>query len=483
MRKGTETVAVIAAILVLLGIAYIAGLYTTAGSSLFVKLTDPLFAPAATQHINLTYSSVRVRIKNASGSAVIGENVDGSVDLVSLENYSRTIARIGLPMNSSIESLEVNLTSADITINGTTYPLIIPGNVLAVQANGKQAGGSATLLLSISPVILTIYAPNAILFEMVPSLKSVFILGEGAIGGIGGTERINRSTEGRIIGKRQFGITGASLSTVDNISTIAVDVAGSNSSVVLEDLLVSGNEEASYAGMRQQYNITLPNASRIERALSNAGNSTKSLLGSALSELNLSRLSGLLSAIGTVSGKAEGNANSIANLTLPLISEISSKLNKSQANGFLHGVIANLTNSSFADSLKGMNQSGLEAELGTIMRSANLSKAGLNNVLGLVLKANLEANSYERVGLEQSRLGYLAFLIERNGSLSLASAQIEAGPGQGYLLGPGQSAVLRFSGRILLGNGFGVNLIKGDVYSIRIIGSGGSLASLNLTAG
>lgn len=500
MGKGIKTLGVIVLIAIILCLAYASVLLTSGKTSaIFVKLTDPPYAPRGTQDLNITYSSLQVQISNSSGSAWITGYAVGSADLLSLENMSKTIAKVDVPSGSRVETVRLNLTSAEITINGTTYPLALPSSQPSASVSSTgPSNSSASLLVGLSPTIVTIFTLNSTLFVMVPSLKGVMVPNGNASVGVNGVERINSSTISMLAGSApSISITAASLTASGNRSSISVTVRdNSNSAVALNHLLISGNESvylntATLPVQAQPSFFNLTSGSLLNETAYIVGNvlnqlgsnSTKALTGQAISSINVSKISSLgISGSGKIT---TGELGSILNLSLPVVSRISSNLNATQSTNFIRNVIGNLTNSSYASSLQGKNLSQLQTILKSRIQSGNLSSANLTNILNLIINTNLaeQANFPKTVRLEQSEFHYLSFVINGNSTLSLPSSPSSLS-GSGYLLGQGQSTTLDFNGQILLTGGrVGVNIINGDVYNIRVTGENGSSASINVTAG
>ncbi len=507
MGKGRKSAAALLFVALVILAAYIMLRLPSNGSSaIFVRLTDPSLYPKGTQSLNVTYSSLQLEISNSSGSRWVRGYGEGNADLVLLANSSLTIDRIVIPSGSSVKMLRLNLSSASIEINGTAYPLLMQGSEFSSAVSGSPlSNSSASLFIALSPSIVTIFTLNSTLIEMVPSFSGAILQqrtqGAGALGQIA---KMNASTtEALSAGIPRISISNASVSALGNQSRILVTVSDySSSPVMLRRLTLLGNQAVylNAGGIAQNqepsaYNIssgTLLNESMylISNAIGQLGNNaTSGEAAQALSKLNLSQLSGLGGGLGSLGGASAGRgaAQRILNLSLPLIERYSSGLNSSQSSSLFRNMIGNMTNSSYARTLAGMNLSSLRANLEERISSGNFSQVNLTGILNLLASASRESQAQfpSIVVRKQDEFGYLSFMVENNGTLALASSPGELTAGKyGYSINPGESARLTFEGRILLTGGrVGVNIINGEEYSMLVAGDGGASASVNVTAG
>ncbi len=506
MGKGKGTAAALLFVALVIVIAYAALRFYPNGSSLVVvRLTDPSLYPRGTGSINVTYSSLQLEISNGTGSEWVRGLGQGSADLALLANSSLVIDRVVIPSGSRVKRLRLNLSSASIGINGTLYPLLMRGGEFSAAVNGAPiSNSSASLFIAVSPSIITLFTLNSTLIEMLPSLTGVVLQRAQAGAALGGVVEMNASTREAVSGGiPKIEISNASVAAYGNRSRILVTVKDYSAlPVVLRQLSLLGNQTAylDAGGIAQNqepsiYNIssgTLLNESAylISNVVGQLGsNATSGAAAQALSKLNLSQLSGLGGGLGSLGSGSQARiaAGRILNLSLPLVERYSAGLNSSQSSSLFRNMIGNMTNSSYAGTLAGMNLSSLRANLEGRISSGNFSNINLTGILDLLVNANRESQAgFPRLVVErQEGFGYLSFMIESNGTLALPSSPGELGAGgYGYAIRPGESATLTFDGRMLLSGGrVGVNIINGGRYSMLVAGENGTSAQLNVTAG
>jgi DNA-binding transcriptional ArsR family regulator len=173
------------ALLATIVIAYIAISYSGAYSkipqskmaNIPLMLTDPPNVPNGTSSLYIRYSSLSVQTSENNSIQWINSNTSGNINLMSLINTSKIIGNIKLEKNSTVNILRFNITSANITINNVTYPVILPNNQLIAHltSENKIINSSSGILIDLSPSIITIYKNNSSIFEMIPSMKAITI--------------------------------------------------------------------------------------------------------------------------------------------------------------------------------------------------------------------------------------------------------------------------------------------------------------------
>ena len=499
MGKGAKTAGIIIFIVMIVGLAYFSsGMLSGKTSAVFIKLTDPPSAPRGTQSINITYSSVMLHVVNSSASSWVPVSASGSADLMGLANSILTLARADVPSSSGIDGLELNITSAHITINGTSYPLTVPDSLLNTSVSGSRDNATSSIIISMSPTVVTIYTANSTLFVMVPSLRGVIVPGGGSAK-VDSSESINATVAAALHDSAaNISITDAAIAESANQTRISVTVKdNSGFPVVIRHVLVSGNSSVRVdtAGMPAKaqpspFNITtssLLNESTyvIGNVVSQLTSKTvQNLTAHAITQINASQLAHLASELSTGSASQQ-QVGSLLNLSLPVIGRLSTNLNSSQYSSLLRGMIANLTNSSYANSLHGYNVSALEAILQEKIQSGNLSGANLTGIITLIANANGQAQAgfAKRVVEEQKAFNYLNFNVNPGATMSMPSSAAGGGIGEGYTLPAGSSVTLSYDGSMTVAGGIvGISLINGAVYNIIVTGSDGAYASLNATA-
>ncbi len=152
--------------------------YYTSISSIYVpiSITDPPQVPTGTQSLYINYSSLKVHLVSQNSSSWISINSSGTLNLLSLINESEVIGSVKIPSGSRISKVRFNITSANITVDNVTYPVILSDSVIvaAVQEN-KSLNSSSGVLLDFSPAVLEQQMQNATTFVLLPSISAAVI--------------------------------------------------------------------------------------------------------------------------------------------------------------------------------------------------------------------------------------------------------------------------------------------------------------------
>jgi hypothetical protein len=144
--------------------------------TLSIRLTDPPTVPEGTMSLNLTYSSLQLLVGAKNGSVYIVKSLDvntsGTVNLLSIQNVSQTVAIAKVQNGSLIYSIDFVIESVSIDINGTVYPVqpVLNGDTLKVvfypPANIE---GDSVALVQISPVVVK----TATGYQMIPTTVAI----------------------------------------------------------------------------------------------------------------------------------------------------------------------------------------------------------------------------------------------------------------------------------------------------------------------
>ena len=473
---------------------------TGKSSTLFVELTDPAYLPKGTSSLFINYDSVQAHITNASGSAWIESQENGLVNLLSLSNISRVVAKLEVASNSTVDMVRFNITSANITVNGTSYPLILTSRKLTTNVSQGSVHNYASLLVSLSPTVIVLYTDNESLFVMVPSLRGILLPAKSGLY-VGSDIGINSSsTESLSASSPNISIDGASMVSQGNQTSISLKVSDkSKLPITIRNVILLGNESLYVTIGKLQTNVP-PIYSINNITSSSLLNGTFSILGNVLSQLgsgasginanvfssiNISELAKLGSAFGISANQISGiEAGGLLNGSIQGVSSLNN-LNASAKASLLKNVLANLSGS--AQGLQSENISQIEAKIKARIISGNLSSANLTNIINLLVKAQAEAQAgyAQNIKLEQMNLGSLDFFVTSNSGLVLPSSAANlSSSAYGYTMQPGATSTLAFNGRLSLAGGrIAVSLINGDTYKIEVIGDSGAYASLNVTAG
>lgn len=228
----------------------------TNGTYVPVRLTDPPHVPAGTQSLVIAYSSVAVH----TPSGWVASNSSGTIDLMSIQNVSQVIAGVKLPANSTIDNVRFNITSAIITINGTSFNVTVPNPQISAQISGSgQINQTNNLLIDMSPTVVAIYTNNSTVFVMVPSVKAVLTPGSAQAFARGNNVSESAKERQYEIGEKSelsisdinylsranatFKLSNAYLNSTNDSVGIRITVTNTgNKSVVLRNILVVGNQ-------------------------------------------------------------------------------------------------------------------------------------------------------------------------------------------------------------------------------------------------
>ena len=235
------------------------GLQGGTPASLIIQLTDPPVVPQGTTSLNLTYSSVSfLASEPATGGerttttfSVSPQGGSATVDLLTLQNVSKTIASANLPNGSTIYSFAFDVTGIGIEVNGSASPVTLAtaGSTLTVTLAGPAAlDGNSVALLQLNPVVVS--TPTG--YQMIPSAVGIV---RGLTGSDQGQEHIGAqqqlSSEDRSQLESAQGNLTASLSALSvtgNVTTVSVEVNNTGSvPVVLDAVGMQGNFTAAGA--------------------------------------------------------------------------------------------------------------------------------------------------------------------------------------------------------------------------------------------
>ncbi len=314
----------IAAIVIILVIAFVVttGPSATSGYSAGtgaiatpMLITDPPQVPNGTQSLVIAYSSVMAHVTGGTGSGWVNATGSGTVNLLSTVNTSKVIGYANISANSTVNLVRFNITSATITINGTSYNMSVPNGQLTVAVrSGSKISATTGVLVSITPVVATVYTNNSVKFILAPAARAA------VVGNVSGSERTRLGASVNIGASDRaeldsaapnITITSASVATSGNTTTLSVTVAdNSNTSAVLRTLTVRGSLNTSVSA------VAGVNASVAGNVNADLGGVDKAQLGSsenALADIGMrirsyGSLTFLIASNGTIampSGEAE----------------------------------------------------------------------------------------------------------------------------------------------------------------------------------
>ncbi|MDE1810733.1 MAG: ArsR family transcriptional regulator [Candidatus Micrarchaeota archaeon] len=246
-------------VLALIGYLYA---YGVLGSTYVpVSITDPPQVPFGTEALYINYSSLSVHTGGAGNGTWIPMNSSGRLDLMSLINESQVIGGASMRVNSRIDAVRFNISSASIEVNNLTYPVSTASRQITAFVSGNSTvKANYGVMLDFSPVVTTIYTDNSTLFLMLPSAKAVVAEGQG--------ERMTRTQYQGMIERQvrsplkpsqaallfranpTIKVSGVLLSSSQNRTSLSVTLDNNGSrSITVRGVLLLPNQSP---GMRQQ---------------------------------------------------------------------------------------------------------------------------------------------------------------------------------------------------------------------------------------
>lgn len=141
--------------------------------TLVLLLHDPPNAPAGVTHVYVTYSDLAIHQANSiSGSGWIDLGQSGSIDLMSVVNFTQTIAKVVVG-EGNFDLLRMNLSSVVITYNSQNYSASVPDNQLTIGIIGGLVLSSSATTGTVIDVTPTILMYNSSSFSSVPTFVMV----------------------------------------------------------------------------------------------------------------------------------------------------------------------------------------------------------------------------------------------------------------------------------------------------------------------
>ena len=242
--KKILTAAIIMAIVIVGGIAWYGLSYPTANAqkeTYYIQLTDPPTVPTGTSALTLNYSAIALHVE---GSGWININASGSLNLMALLNVSELIGIAQVPNGSIINQVRFVINSSSITVNGTTYNVVLANRMLEVPVVGASKA-STTAILQLSPVVVQTFVGTTPVFFMVPSATAVTVQGginQNSKAALGDTYSIsNRTRDDLEYAQGNVSVVAASLTSSGNRTLLSLTLKNNgNTSISLESVALSG---------------------------------------------------------------------------------------------------------------------------------------------------------------------------------------------------------------------------------------------------
>ncbi len=277
---GAKTVILIAAIAVIAAAAVWSVSQAGLGNSksqgkVPISLTDPPRVPSGTTALTISYSGVQVHyVGNNGTSGWMSAQGNGTLDLMSLINVSQTIAMLNatLAANTVVDKIRFNITSANITINGTTSKVFVPQGQVVANVSKTAINGSSEFLLDLSPTVVVIYTNSSAIFVFVPSLRAVVVPRSGS--GIGMRTYLSQHEKTDLgMEAPSISITNVSLSSYANTMSLSVTVKNDgNKTADLTHVFLYGRQAIIY--MKPLEGTHAPEKSRQGRGFDALGDGT-----------------------------------------------------------------------------------------------------------------------------------------------------------------------------------------------------------------
>jgi hypothetical protein len=509
MNKGAVVGAIVLLVIIIAGAYLILQNQANLGSNAnlaVISLTDPPNVPNGTTSLMISYSAVQAHVVNASSSGWVNIQGSGSVDLLSLVNVSQIIANSGIAANSTINMVRFKVNSANITINGVTSNVSVPSSM--ITANVSNSGNNTShILVDLSPSIVAIYTNSSTVFIMVPSVRAVAFAGSHGHVQIGTRAQLNSSEKAEIAVRPNLSITGESVMSSGNTSTVSVTVKNNgNQSITIRHVMVRGSMQVVVKPFASVDASESANVNSSEGAGINASGKSETNVNSQRRPL--------------VMGVLNGNANASPNA-----SGLGANLNGSYGIGLHNGNIS-VNESTIVNNGKALLNETIHVVAGNVVKigdlfiNGNAITSGNVSINGSVVRignivsinngeievdgrgtgvrisgqgaqeaANIGANIKTRVstlatlGIEINDLRSVNFAVSGNGTLILPNSERSAEGENGYVLAPGAQATFTYSGTMSAGNGHVlINFVPGSNYRVYIQGQEGANARANVTA-
>jgi DNA-binding transcriptional ArsR family regulator len=449
------------------------------GNIVGFQLTDPPHVPSGTQALLITYSSLEAHVSSGSNSSGqwIKTNGSGTLNLTALVNSSQIIGNANIPVNASINQVRLEISSAQIRINNTTYNVTVPGDQITAQLKGNESiAQNSGVLIDMSPTVAAIYTSNSTVFVMVPSVKAI-VIGNGSVSAnVGVGKRVSLSSsevvELRAV-QQNITITSASVASSGNRTAISVTVKNyGNSSVDIRHIAVYGLPSVL---------VETNGSIAIGSGCSDLGDMLGCGAGTAAhgngsvniqiqsKPLGIYAVRQVLATSSNAAMSVETTNTGVGNVSIG--SEAGSNT-ETNANGV---------------STVGLNTIGLINVRGIEIASGGSVGIGTGAGIGAGVSAeNQSTQELIQVGVDARNFGVINFAVTSNGTMILPlteQAGIEAYSRIGYVLTPGASATFSFSGPLIVDGGhIRISPVIGRGYTVSVMGNAGASASTHIIA-
>ncbi len=512
---GVAVVVVIG--LVALGLTY--GHATQTKGNLVLSITDPPQVPAGTSALTIDYTSVQAHVVNSgsagsnsvntSSAGWVNATGSGTLDLMQLVNVTQVIGSASVPNGTSVNMLRFYVSSASITLNGTTYNVTLPSSEVTAKVSSTAINGTAQAIIDLTPTVIAIYGQNTTTFVMVPSVRAVVIPSKQHIKvSVGAQASLNQSTRTELEHVQpQLSIASTSLAVASNSTSFSVTLHNAaNVPVTVDHVMLYGNMSVTVSPIAPFHGGEDANGSA--NASAHVNNQVPT---AALGLLETSR--GSVDVV--LNGKSDGNVSLGGSLNGSVSLGSNTPNNgvvsvDTNSNGGDYGNVSPVYSTNGIASIGGNTGSQSGDNSGPEFNAEDAFKLGVNNHIGIdlngtglpnsgaLLNASLNASTRSRfnstfnstlsdivdVGVFARAGHVLNFEVAQNGSLVLPfNTKMFEGNGIGYTIAPNATVTLSFNGPVVLANGhLKIAPIAGDTYKVYAQGEEGARASANVTA-
>lgn len=211
-----------------------------------IRLTDPPQVPPQTIWLNLTYSSLSLLVGEPTGTQgqynvqSVPVASSATIDLLSIQNISKTIAMVTIPANSILYSVTFVNPTIKIDVSGavSSVSLASGSDFTVTMAKPVALGSGDYALIQLNPVVVA--TPSG--YQMIPS--AVGITGHnGGPDGVGEHHQITGNDDDGLQSARgSLNATLLSLSVSGQVTTVTIEVNNTGSvPVQLMGLGLHGN--------------------------------------------------------------------------------------------------------------------------------------------------------------------------------------------------------------------------------------------------
>lgn len=477
LKRVTNIPQIVASLAIILGIvAFLAfglpGLSAIgAGNPVVFSLTDPPSVPAGTQSLNITYSSLQAHyVGTGNSSAWVTGYGSGNLDLMTLINASQIIGTGSVPANSTIDQVKFAISSASIVINGTAYNVTVPSGELVVPVTGaNKVTSNSSVLIDLSPVVTTIYTNSSTVFVLVPSVKAVLV-GNATIGQLG-ERHVLTHKEGAELNATTpvVSIISSGFSVAGNATHISVSVKNNgNKSIVLRHVILYGTPDVVVSAGSN--NLISAEIDALPSAQADSVDDTGAVMP------------GYMAANGGIGTSVGGYATAGM---MPDITNADNHTNDSAQPGVsavIDGVHVGILGNGTVNATTHMPMLS-EAETAKLN---SLVKVGANVKMFRVLNFFVTENSTLELPFVSANCTCAGKMCPTAEQASIAciidNNNMGGGSGFGYVLQPGATANLTFSGQIVYAEGhIQITPIVGSVWKLVVAGEDGAQTGTNVT--